>query len=485
MAVTITIHVKHLFHCVCLIGWLMVLSYFATNGVQLLDLTTAFEKYGFYLTLFIVGIKLLAFLALPQTLFNMAGLLFYDTFQEGVTLHNSPLISPFLCVRVVTRGLYPGLVIDNVKKNMETLKTVGVENFIIQVVTDTSLNIASHFQFHGRPDPKVRELVVPTEYKSETGALNKSRALQYSLEDEQNFLDPEDWIIHLDEETLLTENSVRGILNFVTGNKGFSFGQGLITYAQSPATFRTWSKFIQNRICTVADSFRVSDDMGKLRCQFKIFHKAYFAWKGSYVVCKAGDERKISFDNGPEGSKAEDAFFAMVAHSRGYKFDFIEGEMWEKSPFTFKDFFQQRKRWMQGIFMVVASNRIPPKSKILLSMSLASWLALPLLTFGNLVFAQIYPLSLSPFLDGLLNMVGAVSLYMYAFGYVKQHPVNRYSWGRLVLVVPEIIFATLLSICVENLAVLTMWCGDWYDFYIVEKESDTLEGTKLEEVQIL
>lgn len=31
---------------------------------------------------------------------------------------------------------------------------------------------------------------------------------------------------------------------------------------------------------------------------------------------KAGDERKISFDNGPEGSKAEDAFFAMVAHSR-------------------------------------------------------------------------------------------------------------------------------------------------------------------------
>jgi hypothetical protein len=31
---------------------------------------------------------------------------------------------------------------------------------------------------------------------------------------------------------------------------------------------------------------------------------------------QAGDERKVSFDNGPEGSKAEDAFFAIVAMSR-------------------------------------------------------------------------------------------------------------------------------------------------------------------------
>ncbi len=43
---------------------------------------------------------------------------------------------------------------------------------------------------------------------------------QFCLEDENNFLENEDWLVHLDEETLLTENSVRGILNFVTANKG-------------------------------------------------------------------------------------------------------------------------------------------------------------------------------------------------------------------------------------------------------------------------
>ena len=56
-----------------------------------------------------------------------------------------------------------------------------------------------------------------------------------------------------------------------------------------------------------------------------------------------------------------------------------------------------------------------------------SWLALPLLTFGNLVLAQVYPISLTSLLDVPINCVGAVSLYMYAFGYVKQHPVNRYN----------------------------------------------------------
>ena len=47
--------------------------------------------------------------------------------------------------------------------------------------------------------------MVPSDYKSKTGALNKSRALQYCLEDDVNMLNDDDWIVHLDEETLLTE----------------------------------------------------------------------------------------------------------------------------------------------------------------------------------------------------------------------------------------------------------------------------------------
>ena len=69
----------------------------------------------------------------------------------------------------------------------------------------------------------------------------------------------------------------------------------MITYASNPAHFKSFSKYLQNRICTVADSFRVADDMGKLRCQLKYFNKPLFGWKGSYVVCNVRLE--INQDN--------------------------------------------------------------------------------------------------------------------------------------------------------------------------------------------
>ena len=36
---------------------------------------------------------------------------------------------------MVTRGLYPRLVRRNVKKHLETMNAVGVEDFIVEVVT--------------------------------------------------------------------------------------------------------------------------------------------------------------------------------------------------------------------------------------------------------------------------------------------------------------------------------------------------------------
>ncbi len=56
-------------------------------------------------------------------------------------------------------------------------------------------------------------------------------------EEDVNVLGDDDWIIHLDEETLLTEASVRGIINFICEGK-HSFGQGLITYASNPVQFK-------------------------------------------------------------------------------------------------------------------------------------------------------------------------------------------------------------------------------------------------------
>lgn len=260
---------KHLLHCLLLSVVVIGFEIFA-GGIKINEnsfiVLDPWEEYGTITTIILYLLRFLTFLTLPQVLFNFCGLVFYNAFPEKVTLKGSPLLAPFICIRVVTRGDFADLVKSNVLRNMNTCLDTGLENFLIEVVTDKPLNLTKH--------RRIREVVVPKDYKTKTGALFKSRALQYCLEDTVNVLNNNDWIVHLDEETLLTENSVRGIINFVLDGK-YPFGQGLITYA---------NENVINWLTTLADSFRVSDDMGKLRLQFKLFHKPFFSWKGSYVV---------------------------------------------------------------------------------------------------------------------------------------------------------------------------------------------------------
>ncbi|GLV35548.1 egghead [Carabus blaptoides fortunei] len=267
-----------------------------------------------------------------------------------------------------------------------------------------------------------------------------------------------DWIVHLDEETLLTENSVRGVLNFVLDGK-HQFGQGLITYANED---------VVNWVTTLADSFRVADDMGKLRLQFSMFHKPLFSWKGSFVVTQTGAEKAVSFDNGLDGSVAEDCYFAMRAYQHGYSFNFVEGEMWEKSPFSLWDFVQQRKRWLQGILLVVHSKSIPLRNKILLAISCYSWVTLPLST-SNVILAGLCPIPCPAVIDFICAFIGAVNIYMYIFGVVKSFSLYRFGMLRFALCICGALSTIPFNIIIENVAVIWGLFGKKHKFYVVNK----------------
>ncbi|KAF0298541.1 Beta-1,4-mannosyltransferase egh [Amphibalanus amphitrite] len=448
------IRIRHLCHCVLMC--IVIFTFEASCGaLRLSDFeyseVNPWVEYGFTGAVVLYLLRLLTFLALPQVIFNMLGMLLYDAFPDKVTLKGSPLLAPFVCVRIVTRGDYPELVRANALRNMNTCLAVGMENFMVEVVSDRPVHLAKH--------ARLREVVVPSSYQTKSGALFKARALQYCLEDDVNMLQATDWVVHLDEETLLTENAVRGIINFVLDGRHL-FGQGLITYA---------NENVVNWVTTLADSFRVADDMGKLRFQFKRFHKPYFSWKGSYVVTQLGAERKVSFDNGLDGSIAEDCFFSMVAFQEGYTFDFIEGEMWEKSPFTFWDFLQQRKRWMQGIWLVVHSPVIQLRYKALLLISLYSWVTLPL-AMSNLVLAAFFPLPMPQLLDILAALSGAVSLYMYVFGVLKSFSLYRMGYARMALCIVGALCTVPFNIITENIAVIWGLFGNKHRFYVVSKQ---------------
>jgi egghead protein (zeste-white 4 protein) len=445
----------HWLHVTCFISLLIAFE-LSAGGIRIWEVH--FERdevdpvrdYGLPFTVLLYLFRFLSFLPLPLCVCHVCGLLFYNVFPERAQIRGSPLLAPFISIRVVTRGDYPDLVKKNVARNMNTCLDLGLDKFIIEVVTDKTIGMAKN--------PRVREIIVPASYRTKTDCRYKSRALQYALEDDVNLLSDDDWIVHLDEETVLTDSSMRGILNFLFEGK-HQIGQGLITYANEE---------VVNWVTTLADSFRVGADMGMLRFCLKRFHKALFLFKGSFVVCQAGAERAVTFDNGAEGSIAEDTYFAMSAMTKGYSFDWIDGEMWEKSPFSFWDFLQQRKRWIQGIFLVVHDNKLPIRSRFCLALALYSWLTLPLST-SNVYLSALYPIPVGQTFDFLVCFVGFTNLYLYLIGAVKSFSVTRFGYVRYACCIVGALCTIPFVIVIENIAVIWGLFGYKHNFHVVQK----------------
>lgn len=188
------------------------------------------------------------------------------------------------------------------------------------------------------------------------------------------------------------------------------------------------------------------------------------------MVTRFKAEKDVSWDHGQDGSIAEDCFFSMIAYKKGYTFDFIEGEMWEKSPFHIKDFIQQRKRWMQGIFLVVHSNEIPLKNKFFLAMSLYGWITMPLST-SNLVWAYLFPLPTDRFIyvNFFVAFVGAVNAYMYLFGVIKSFSLRKVGLARFVACLIGSVLTIPFNIVIENIAAVWGILSKKHKFYIVQK----------------
>ena len=414
------------------------------------------------------GLMLFFFmLSAPQVMITLTGLIFLSPFhKKDIKPKFSSIDLPFICIRVVTRGTYPELVRKNVVKNIDVLKSCGIEKFIVEVATDQPLYIEKQLDDYAL---NYKETVVPANYKSKFDTRKKARALQYCLEEGINTLSKEDYVVHLDEETLITTEAMKGIIKFILDGK-HKLGQGIITYGMLLTPSSKHFTWVQHHICTVADSIRVSDDVGKNKAQFQLFHKPYFGMKGSFVVTKFEAEKNVTWDFGPEGSVAEDAWFGLAAVDMGYTIDFIEGDMLEKSPFTLFDFIKQRQRWMQGLFMVAYLSPMKLRTKIFLLMSVSSWLVSPL--YSVLIILQKFVLINPPsVLVMIQRFLEVYFVYLHVVGYLRQF---RFSFRKYIFLVPNILIGCLFNVVLENAATILsikgLCFGDCYGFHVVQKE---------------
>lgn len=164
---------KHVLHGICFVTFLLGFE-LVSGGLRFgwrlaRDDVDPIEQYGYIGSFVLYLLRIASLLVLPQCVCNMIGLLLYNGFRDKISLKGSPLLAPFVCIRVVTKGDYPDLVKANVQRNIETCQKVGLENFLVEVVTDKPINLPKN--------PRVREVVVPLTYRTKTNALFKVSSL--------------------------------------------------------------------------------------------------------------------------------------------------------------------------------------------------------------------------------------------------------------------------------------------------------------------
>ena len=336
--------------------------------------------------------------------------------------------------------------------NIEICRRNGLKDLKFEIVKDKAVSLGELFN--------ISEIVVPEQYKTANNALYKARALHYCLEPHVNVLSKEDWIVHLDEETKLTNNAVCGIINFVKKSTA-DIGQGIIVYADD---------VIVNWIITILDSIRVAFDYGVMRLALQVFKRPIFGLKGSFILASVKAEMDVGFDFGLQESIAEDLRFALTAWHKSYKFGFVDGVMVEKSTFTILDFIKQRKRWFTGHFHILSGNSVPFYYKVAL---------LPVNIVNLFMWLQVVNILVSPFYElvplkeylYIISFMCPSVLFCYLFG-------NYMSFRRRRFSVIHKLFISLSSQILMPMsgileAVASLWgffTRNKIKFYIVEKQ---------------
>lgn len=309
----------------------------------------------------------------------------------------------FLVVVYVSRG-------DNVHAlgrsilATKSLLDANRVDYRIDVVTDLPVQeeisrITQDVTFH----------LVPEGYTTINNAKWKARALHYVVErhgGDNNFNDKNTWILHLDEESQITQNSLAGIAEFISDPKNRDcVGQGEIKYNAH--------KYGEDLLITWVDSIRSGDDLGRFRFQFGLFSKPLFGMHGSYILAPLHIEQRFGFDLGRRGSVTEDAYFALKCADEGIKFRWVNGYIKEQSPYNLKAIAKQRRRWFCGLLSLSFDSEIRLSTRLPLMINTLLWSIAwlgPVVTVLALIFGGYFPLPL--LITALLMQGFYASTYM-------------------------------------------------------------------------
>jgi hypothetical protein len=215
----------------------------------------------------------------------------------------------------------------------------------------------------------VRVMVVPRTYRTRLGTSGKGRALQYATEERQRLglSAPTVWVYHQDEETVVGQDTLEGISEFVVQNERL-VGTGIILY---PLDWSGSPSHVQE-LTRSYDDFRVLDSMTKPGNPTAGFH-------GSHFLARADVEDDIGWDSSGYVPGEDLVFEVRVRREFGSVFGLLKGFAYEKGAFSMRDQLRQRRRWVHGVMHALRrTSELPARRKVTLFYSALSWFsALP------------------------------------------------------------------------------------------------------------
>ena len=205
-----------------------------------------------------------------------------------------------------------------------SVKAVSRAMANVQPVTKLDKRIETHLLIEAyseqRFSPFQRDGVsitsVPAAYKPKK-ATYKARALEYFRREQS--LTNKDWVLHLDEETIIDVHVIQTCIDFIERRERAMqlAAQGIILYN----SYRYWN----NWLLTAADLIRVIDDFGHFQFQLNCLGKALDGFHGSFLLLNGEAENSVTWET---DSIVEDMYFGLevcidlhVACSKHYLYD--------------------------------------------------------------------------------------------------------------------------------------------------------------------
>lgn len=159
--------------------------------------------------------------------------------------------------------------------------------------------------FQGTYEDHVKIHGVPSSYTPRV-ARHKARSLEWFRVNMR--LQDDDWVLHIDEETVIDEYLIRKCIEIITKQDHDEIGTGVIHYNIEGY----WSSIVP----TIGDLSRVQDDWGRCQWFANCPHRAALGIHGSFFLSSGKAENAVTWQT---AHLTEDYWFLLGAMKKGFR----------------------------------------------------------------------------------------------------------------------------------------------------------------------